>query len=193
MRGAASFITQGTRAMSYVLGLATLGLAGAVAFTTRSAGDLLTELIGLFGTTFLFLIAALAVLSALSWSRMIDRRTSGTDVAWWHELGQHAASGIATLALTYTLLGISLGIQSLSEHPLNPETVPDIISELTRHFSRAFMTTVVGLPLSHVLRAVLSLTMRRRADGTGQPRTTSSSPEMPAMPETMAELRRQRA
>ena len=53
------------------------------------------------------------------------------------ETGLQAANGIATLALTYTLLGISLGIGSLAGHELGPETIQAVIRDLTRHFSMA--------------------------------------------------------
>jgi hypothetical protein len=71
--------------------------------------------------------------------------------------GLQACNGIATIALTFTLLGISLGIGSLSHGGLTPETINDIIAELTNYFSMAFMTSVIGLPLSAVLRTLLIL------------------------------------
>ena len=76
-----------------------------------------------------------------------------------------AASCIATLALTCTLLGISLGIGALAETPLTPDTVTQVISALTDRFSMAFMTTVVGLPVSALIRsAVLILSARGHAE-----------------------------
>jgi hypothetical protein len=74
-----------------------------------------------------------------------------------YDAGMQAANGISTLALTFTLLGISLGIGTLSEQPLTPSSVNEIIGELTKQFSMAFMTTVVGLPSSAILRAWVSL------------------------------------
>jgi len=67
-----------------------------------------------------------------------------------------------TLALTYTLLGISLGIGTLAGQELTPETVRGVIQDLTANFSRAFLTTVIGLPVSAALRAVLVVTHGRR-------------------------------
>jgi hypothetical protein len=78
-----------------------------------------------------------------------------------------AANGIATLALTYTLLGISLGVGTLAEQELTPETVRHVIRGLTSQFSLAFMTTVVGLPTAAVLRTLLVVThARQRGQGT---------------------------
>ena len=82
-------------------------------------------------------------------------------VRTWFETGVQSANAIATLALTYTLLGISLGIGSLSGHELNYTTIPNIIKNLTMHFSMAFMTTVIGLPVSAVLRSLLLITFSR--------------------------------
>ena len=75
----------------------------------------------------------------------------------WSELGLQTANGISTLALTFTLFGISMGIGSLSEQPLSQENVESVISELTAQFSIAFMTTVVGLPTAALIRAVISV------------------------------------
>jgi hypothetical protein len=82
---------------------------------------------------------------------------AGKNNAFLYDAGMQAANGISTLALTFTLLGISLGIGTLSEQPLTPESVNGIIGELTKQFSMAFMTTVVGLPSSAILRAWVSL------------------------------------
>lgn len=72
-----------------------------------------------------------------------------------------ASNGITTLALTYTLFGISLGIGTLSEATLTPDTIHEVIRALTANFSLAFMTTVVGLPVSALLRSLLAVTHAR--------------------------------
>ena len=84
--------------------------------------------------------------------------TQSVDCGFWTEAGLQAANGIATLALTYTLLGISLGIGTLAEQELTPETVRHVIRGLTSQFSLAFMTTVVGLPTAAILRTLLVVT-----------------------------------
>ena len=99
-----------------------------------------------------------------------NRLSSGKDSAYWLELGQQTAGGIATLSLTFTLLGISLGIGALSDKTIDPTTIQSIIQELTRHFSTAFMTTVVGLPTANCLRALISLKyVRLTLDGVKEP------------------------
>lgn len=87
---------------------------------------------------------------------------SDADAVFWLEVGVQAANGVTTLALTFTLLGISLGIGGLAGQPLTPETVQPIIRQLTADFSLAFMTTVVGLPVSAGLRAALLITHEKR-------------------------------
>jgi hypothetical protein len=77
---------------------------------------------------------------------------------------------VSTVALTYTLLGISLGIGSLAGRPLDPTTIQPIITELTRYFSLAFMTTVVGLPTAAALRALVLITDARRDGPAGDMR-----------------------
>ena len=75
----------------------------------------------------------------------------------YSEIGVHCANGVSTLALTFTLLGISLGIGSLSSQSLTPDHIQTIISALTEQFSMAFMTTVVGLPTAALLRAGIGI------------------------------------
>ncbi|WP_057831419.1 hypothetical protein [Colwellia sp. TT2012] len=90
------------------------------------------------------------------------------DANYWQEVGQQAGNAIATLALTFTLLGISLGIGTLAEQPLNPENVQEIIASLTKQFSMAFMTTVIGLPTATVIRALISIKYQKivaKSDG----------------------------
>merc|ERR1711988_1689916 len=73
----------------------------------------------------------------------------------WFESGLQLSNLISTIALTYTLLGISLGIGELSASKLDVNTINQTISKLTEQFSMAFMTSVIGLPLSAILRSII--------------------------------------
>ncbi len=73
------------------------------------------------------------------------------------EAGMQAANGISTLALTYTLFGISLGIGALAQESLSPDNINRVISILTSQFSIAFMTTVIGLPTAAIVRAWIAI------------------------------------
>lgn len=152
------------RALSLLLGGGTLLLALGTVLTSRPAGSLLLDAVEVLSLSFSLLLAMLSTASLFAWLRLAAA-PDATAAAFWHKAGLAAASGIATLALTYTLLGISLGISGLSGQPLTPEAVPGVIADLTGHFGMAFMTTVVGLPLSTALRALLLLTAARRGDG----------------------------
>lgn len=166
MAAIVSALATGTRWLSYLLGGAVLALAAAVAATSMRPGELADLALEIFGPGFIVLVAGLTATSILAWRRQCRLAADPVARRVWVEAGLHAAGGIATLALTFTLLGISLGIGTLADRPLNPETVSGIVSELTRHFSMAFMTTVVGLPLSALLRAVILVEERRlEADG----------------------------
>jgi len=166
-------LDSGSRTMSYFLGIVVLGLFGAAMTTAFDPGDIMRWAHEVFGVTFLVSLSALVIISLHSWTRLSAGETVD---AMRLETGLHAANGIATLALTYTLLGISLGIGSLAEHDLSPDTIQPVIRDLTGHFSMAFLTTVVGLPTSAVLRAVLMITTRRlEARGSAQRSTTAES------------------
>jgi len=143
-----------SRATALVLGAVVLGLAGIVMETSWTATDIADWAQRVFGTTFMVATAGLVFISVFSWLKL--HQTGGSKV--WLEAGLQASTGIATIALTYTLLGISLGVGSLATKELTPETVRFVIRELTENFSMAFMTTVVGLPVSAILRTVLLVT-----------------------------------
>ncbi len=158
--GVGSGVESGSRTLSLFLGVVVLGLFAAAAATSLDAGDIMRWAREVFGVTFLLALSALVVTALHCWMRLEAHGAIGVDAARL-ETGVQAANGIATLALTFTLLGISLGIGSLAGHDLGPETIQAVIRDLTRHFSMAFMTTVVGLPISAALRAMLMIRTRR--------------------------------
>lgn len=123
-------------------------------FTQMSLPELLTWLSKVFSVGFVSIYIILLATGIFAFNKINGEAKNNV---FWFELGQHAANGVATLALTFTLLGISLGIGALSEQTLTPETVQQIIGQLTKQFSMAFMTTVIGLPTAAVLRAMVSL------------------------------------
>ena len=168
--GLGSGLESGSRTLSVFLGVVVLGLFAAAAATSLDAGDIMRWARQVFGVTFLIALSALVVTALHCWRRLAAPVAIGAAIgavagaaldAARLETGLQAANGIATLALTYTLAGISLGIGSLAGHDLGPETIQAVIGDLTRHFSMAFMTTVVGLPISAVLRAMLMIKTRR--------------------------------
>jgi len=164
MRAIIALAGPGTRALSYLLGFAVIGLALAVMITETQVADIVNWSQKIFGTLFLAVFCGLVYTAALALVRVSGRAVTEPGVRTWFEAGIQAANAIATLALTYTLLGISLGIGSLADHDLNPATIQDVIKGLTDNFSMAFMTTVVGLPMSAGLRAALLVAYSRAQD-----------------------------
>lgn len=157
MRAVLATLNTGSQAVSMVLAAIVVALAVAMAAAAVPPSDIAAWGRKVLGPTFLGLLAALVTLSLFSWLKLL--RQPGDML--WVEAGLQAAGGITTLALTYTLLGISLGIGTLAERDLSPQTVQVIVRELTADFSLAFMTTVIGLPISAVLRALLMVTHAR--------------------------------
>lgn len=149
-----------TAYLVYMVGGLVILLAIASFVTDQRLTSLFDWLQQVFGWGYAIIYGGLLATGLFAWSRIQDLRRA----PYWIEVGSQAANGIATLSLTFTLLGISLGIGSLSEQTLNPETVHTIIQDLTRHFSTAFMTTVVGLPTASVLRAAIAIRYARIKD-----------------------------
>jgi hypothetical protein len=136
-----------------VLGVGIIGLALTAYLTQLDLSAMFQWLKTVFTFGFLALYILLCSVSLYACCRL----SAGLDDPLWFEMALQAANGVATLALTFTLLGISLGIGSLSHQSIRPDTVSAIIQDLTQHFSTAFMTTVLGLPSAAILRAMVTL------------------------------------
>jgi hypothetical protein len=142
-----------------IVGVILIVLAAASYMTNMTLADLLSYVEKVFSYSFVLLFAPLVVFAVYAIA-LINRKSIGAEQkVFWFEIGQQAANGMSTLALTFTLLGISLGIGTLSKQSLTPDTVNDVIAVLTQQFSMAFMTTVVGLPAATLSRALLAISM----------------------------------
>ena len=153
----------GSKALTWFLGAIVLALAIAAMSTSAGIGEIMDWVHRSFGMTFLILFSGLVLFTLYCWLRLQRGGMAPHGRKIWLEAGMHAANGVATLGLTYTLLGISLGIAALSQHQLTPDTVHSVIGQLTRHFSMAFLTSVVGVPAAAVLRAMIMVTETRIA------------------------------
>ena len=149
------------QALSLMLGGLVIGLASFVMFTGQSAAMAVAWVFEVLGLPFLLLLASLVFVGLLCLIKLLATRAMpygtkrDTQRIKWLQAGLQSCNGIATLALTFTLLGISLGIGRLSDGGLTPENINSVIADLTAHFSLAFMTSVIGLPLSAAMRTAL--------------------------------------
>ena len=153
-------LNSGSRAVSLLLGSLAIGLAVAAIATSSSAAEITDWAGKVLGWTFVGLLTTLALIVLFSWVRLLREGTTPANEVWL-ETGVQAANGVTTLALTFTLLGISLGIGSLASQELTPDTIQSVIRKMTANFSLAFMTTVIGLPVSAFLRSLLVITDAR--------------------------------
>lgn len=155
MRALADMFATGSQAASYFLGAVVLVAAGLAALWSLRIDDIAGWAFDVLGAGFIGLLTSLVLATVYCLVRLRQARGDDEIADFWFLTGAQLAGGVATLALTYTLFGISLGIGSLAGQGLTPDTVQGIIRELTASFSLAFMTTVIGLPLSAALRTIL--------------------------------------
>ncbi|MEM0910983.1 MAG: hypothetical protein AAGJ37_08395 [Pseudomonadota bacterium] len=155
-----SFVLNGVRSIYWVLGTLIIVFACASFITQMSLLEIMALVKKHFGVTFISIYVLLVSIGLYATQRLWR---NDVQKAYWSEVGLQTANGISTLALTFTLFGISMGIGSLSDQPLSPENVERIISALTAQFSIAFMTTVVGLPTAALFRAVISVRLAKNA------------------------------
>ncbi|MFT6953114.1 MAG: hypothetical protein ACJAY1_000206 [Glaciecola sp.] len=142
-----------------LLGAVIMLLAIASYMTNMTLIDLLSYVEKVFSFSFVLLFAPLIFFAGYAIVLVNRADVDMEQKVFWFEIGQQSANGMSTLALTFTLLGISVGIGTLSKQSLTPETVNNVIGVLTQQFSMAFMTTVVGLPAATLSRALLSISM----------------------------------
>jgi hypothetical protein len=161
-----SHLRTGSQTFSYLLALLVLALLLVVMMFGAEPDDFIKLLLATFGPVFMTLSAALIFAVLYCWQRQLDYQVEPSQRLPWTQAGMHLADGLSTLALTFTLLGISLGIGTLTEKSLTPETIQLVIKDLTKHFSLAFMTTVFGLPMAAVLRALIQITETKCASQT---------------------------
>lgn len=160
MASALKALDAGSRAVSFMLGGLAIALAVAAVGSSSTAAEIGDWAGRVLGWTFVLILASLVFVCLFSWVRLLQEGTTpATEV--WYEAGIQAANGVTTLALTFTLLGISLGIGSLAGQELTPDTIQAVIRKMTANFSLAFMTTVIGLPVSALLRSLLIVTDAR--------------------------------
>ena len=155
MREPAPILAAASQAVSYMLGGLVIAMALGVMTTSVSAAEITAWAWDVLGFAFAALLGGLVFIALLCWVKVKQLQAKGAEYRTWLVAGIQAANGVATLALTYTLLGISLGIGGLAGQQLTPDTIQDVIGSLTENFSMAFMTTVIGLPTSALLRSLL--------------------------------------
>lgn len=141
-----------------VAGCSVILLALVSLFTAMQINDIIVWIAEHFGISFSVIFSGLVIWAIFA----IVQINQGQNIPYWSQVGAQAANGISTLALTFTLLGISLGIGALSNQSLTPDNVNNVISILTTQFSMAFMTTVVGLPTATALRAYLAILVTKK-------------------------------
>ena len=144
---------QSSQAISVFLGCILISLVFFVYLTENEPFEVFNMATSILGSTFILLISLLTFFSIICITNVIN--LNFFEKKLWFETGIQLSNLISTIALTYTLLGISLGIGELSSSKLDVDTINETISRLTEQFSMAFMTSVVGLPLSGILRSIL--------------------------------------
>ena len=146
-------LNQSSQAISVFLGCILISLVFFVYLTENEPSEVFNIATSVLCSTFILLISLLTLFSIICITNVISLELN--EKKFWFETGIQLSNLISTIALTYTLLGISLGIGELSSSKLDVDTINQTISKLTEQFSMAFMTSVIGLPLSGVLRSIL--------------------------------------
>ena len=148
-----------SQVLSIFLGLIVLVLAFYMIISGNHPGELISWSLSILGLSFVLCLLALIFGSLFCILKL--KKSNVRFSKFWFETGLQFSNGISTLALTFTLLGISLGIGELSISKLDISSINQTIGKLTNKFSMAFFTSVIGLPLSSIFRAILIIIFER--------------------------------
>jgi len=162
MKSTISTFLTASQSASYFLGGAVIVLASLLAIWSIDPEAALDWTLRTLGPGFVTALTALTLGVFYCLIRLVQSKDEEAEAEFWLGAGVQLSNGVATLALTFTLFGISVGIGALASQGLTPETVGGVIRELTGSFTLAFMTTVIGLPLSTALRASLVIVYGRQ-------------------------------
>ena len=105
-------INQSSQAVSFFLGSILISLVFIVYLTENEPSEIFNMANSLLGSTFIILISLLTFFSVICITNVITLKPY--EKKFWFETGIQLSNLISTIALTYTLLGISLGIGGLS-------------------------------------------------------------------------------
>ena len=152
----------GVRASAVFGGLVVIGLALTLLLFGVAPKDLFAVAKDTLGLLFIALAVGLVLTVMIAAAKIRDTQLDRQLKSVWLHIGLHAANGIATVALTFTLFGISAGIGELAAGDLNIDTINTVIASLTDQFSMAFMTSVFGLPLSALMRVIVGVAGKRQ-------------------------------
>ena len=152
----------GFRVSAVLGGLVVIGLALILLVFGVSPKDLFSAAKDTLGVLFMVVAVGLVLTVMMAAAKILDTQLDRQSKSVWLYIGFHAANGIATVALTFTLFGISAGVGELAAGDLNIDNINTVIASLTEQFSMAFMTSVVGLPLSTLMRVVVGVTGKRQ-------------------------------
>jgi hypothetical protein len=151
----------GVRALSVFAGTIVIAMAVILFIFGVAPASLFAAARDTLGFLFLGLSSALLLVTIMALSKVRDPGLDLRKKTVWYQIGLHAANGIATVALTFTLFGISAGINQLAAGNVDIDTINQVVASLTSQFSMAFMTSVIGLPLSALMRLAVVVTGKR--------------------------------
>ena len=146
------------RVLAILAGLIVILLALILFIFGIAPMDLFTTARDTLGMLFMSLSVGLLMVTMMAIAKIQDPGLERGRKTAWFQIGLHAANGIATVALTFTLFGISAGINQLAAGELDIDSVNAVVTGLTSQFSMAFLTSVIGLPLSALMRVVVVVT-----------------------------------
>ena len=124
------------RVLAILAGLIVILLALILFIFGIAPVNLFTSARDTLGMLFMGLSAGLLLITMMAIAKLRDPSLEFGRKTAWFQLGH--ANGIATVALTFTLFGISAGINQLAAGELDIDSVNAVITGLTSQFSMAF-------------------------------------------------------
>ena len=131
-----------------------IAVGSLITFDTGTA--LFSKTVRLCGLEYLIPVLALCFVCFLAINLMQKHKDNALCVERYFLLGPHAANGVATISLVFTLIGICSGIGIIGQVTSDGSQSLPSLADMSTRFQQAFATTIIGLPLAAFLRYVLS-------------------------------------
>ena len=143
----------------HVAGLMIIGIA-LITLLPEGASNLIStvgEFASIVGWPFLSVYGLLSVALMLTLLRIRSARRAGADEArtYWAHIGGQLCGLLSTIALVFTLWGLSQGVLLLGANQVTADTIDQLLSQLMTHFGVAFYSSIIGLPTAALGRVLV--------------------------------------
>lgn len=141
----------------------TLALMSVASLELSEIFERFSSVISVVGWPFLTIYSVLTAILLGSYLKIRRARREGSseNLSYWAQVGTQVCGLLSTMALVFTLFGLSQGVLLLGVSKVTPDSIDQLLGELMTHFGVAFYSSIIGLPTAALGRFVIFTTSAR--------------------------------